>query len=151
MENECHNAIEKIRNTTIYITGHSLGGALALFMTAKLYYDYHIIPKVSYGFAGPFIGDGDYTRIVQDTLKQIIDIKQIEVIDINNYENRDKTCEVYNTYDNGIYIDPNLLCGFYINPLPIDPNRNWDLQYTYGLHDIKNYRLLPQGKKCYLH
>jgi hypothetical protein len=141
MENECKDAIEEIRNTTIYITGHSLGGAFSLFMTAKLYYDYHIIPKVSYGFAGPFIGDGEYTRIVQDPLKQIIDIKQVEVIDINNYDNRDKTCEVYNTYDNGIYIDPTLLCGFYINPLPIDPSRS-DPNYTYGLHDLKNYRLL---------
>ena len=142
MENECRDAIEEIRPTNVYIAGHSLGGAFSLFMTAKLYYDYHIIPKVSYGFAGPFIGDGEYTRIVQDTLKQIIDIKQIEVIDINNYENRDKTCEGYNTYDNGIYIDPALLCGFYVNPLPISP------EYSYGLHDLKNYQLISKGSWC---
>ena len=45
----------------------------------------------------------------------------------------------YNTPDNTIYIDSDLICGFYIEPL-----RN-----SYGMHDLKNYySLVRENRIC---
>lgn len=132
MEMECHDAIDKLRNTTIYATGHSLGGSFALFMGAKLVYDYDIQPAGIIGFAGTFIGDEEYTVSIQTPIKQNnVSMWLIETVDLSDPSNRDATSEGYQTLDNQLDIDASMICGFYIHPL-----NSWE---SYGMHDLKNY------------
>ena len=142
--NNCKNTIDDFNdNSNIYITGHSLGGAFAIFMMTKLYFDYQIIPKIVYGFAGTFIGDYTYTINTQNIVKDVTDFYLIETVDKDNTNNFDGTSEGYNTNNNDIYIDTSSICGFYITPLP-----QWE---TYGMHDLKNYNSgIPDNTVCTL-
>lgn len=152
MFNDCQETIEEIINTNysnIYVTGHSLGGSFELFMTTKLFFDYNIIVSKSYGFAGPFIGDHTFNDIILNPTAEKVDIKQIETVDMYNYYNHDGTVEDYNIDDKGIYINYDLICGFYIDPLPIDYSKPTDPYYSYGMHDLKNYRLALDSSVCF--
>jgi len=69
--NQCHDTILSLKGREVSVTGHSLGGSLALFMGPKLFYDYHILPKHVYAFAGKRMllkvvgmrGDTRYSRV----------------------------------------------------------------------------------------
>ena len=137
---ECKDIIDTFNNQTpIYITGHSLGGSFSLFMSAKLYYDHNLIAKKMYGFAGTFIGNKEYTESVQNLMRDQIDMRIVETVNKNDWDQFDGTSEYYNTLDNTMYIDNNLICGFYIEPL-----RN-----SYGMHDLKNYySLVRENRIC---
>jgi len=53
----CEGAVRQIKNKKhIFVTGHSLGGAMALFFTLHLWKDLGVLPAKTIGFAGPFIG-----------------------------------------------------------------------------------------------
>jgi len=132
MENECAGTLHTLTDQTVLITGHSLGGSFSLFMAAKLYYDYHITPKGVYGFAGTFIGDETYTAHIQTPMRPVFPVWLIEVVDIRNPDNRDRTSEGYQTDDHQLFMDTTMICGFYLVPLGPDE--------SYGLHDIKNYK-----------
>jgi hypothetical protein len=138
---QCKHVIDIFNNnSTIYITGHSLGGAFALFMSAKLYYDYNLTSKV-YSFAGTFIGNKEYTEYVQNNIKENVEINLVETVDKNNWDNFDGTTEYYNTPDNSIYIDHDMICAFYVEPL----------KDSYGMHDIKNYySAVKENRICWL-
>ena len=54
---KCQGAIEQLKGKKhIFVTGHSLGGAMALFFTLYLWKDLGVLPAKTIGFAGPFIG-----------------------------------------------------------------------------------------------
>jgi len=53
----CEGAVRQIKNKKhIFVTGHSLGGAMALFFMLHLWKDLNVLPAKTIGFAGPFIG-----------------------------------------------------------------------------------------------
>jgi hypothetical protein len=47
-----------------------------------------------------------------------------------------------------IAIEKDAVCGLNIEPLPVDYNRPGDPGYSYGMHDLKNYRLKLKGTDC---
>ena len=127
----------------LYIVGHSLGGALGVFMSIYLWNEYGIRSQMNLGLAGPYIGDEVFTVHHQRPLKTLYGPLwwQIESVDKNNPNNIDGTVEEYQVGTNGLYIDYNLLCGIPITPLPI-PSQ------AYGMHDLKQYRLFLNGSDC---
>lgn len=133
MHDECAPHLRTLvdQNQTFYVAGHSLGGSFSLFMAHKLFYDYDVTPRAVYGFAGTFIGDETFHTTLQAPMRNDFPLWLIEVVDINNPDNRDGTSEGYQTSDNQLYIDPSMICGFYIVPLGPDQ--------SYGMHDLKNY------------
>lgn len=130
---QANDSIVNLSTKNIYVTGHSLGGSFSLFMAASLVYDYQIIPKGVYGFAGTFVGNQQYRENNQDPLHLLFPMWLIETVDKNNPQNRDGTSEGYQTLDNQLSIDRSMICGFYITPL--GPGQ------SYGMHDLKNYAL----------
>ena len=71
--NKCQDTLKQIKHTKhIFVTGHSLGGALALFFTLHLWQDLGVLPAISIGFAGPFIGDEDFADTYQEPLKHLM-------------------------------------------------------------------------------
>ncbi|KAM3572094.1 hypothetical protein VYU27_005891 [Nannochloropsis oceanica] len=151
---KCQGAVEQIKHKKhIFVTGHSLGGALALFFTLHLWRDLGILPAMSIGFAGPFIGDEDFTDAYQEPLKHLMGDQWWQAQTVNKYNTSefDGTVEEYNMGQDGpqIYIERDAVCGVYIKPLPVDTNQTASPHYSYGMHDLKNYRLLSdQGKDC---
>lgn len=160
---------DTIRSYDVSTVGHSLGGSLQLFMAVYLSEMWNIQPSYVLGFAGPFIGDEVFTQTYIDPLKESIPetMWQIETVDINNLQNFDGTAESYNvnngegtpnwgalpfnplspfrpfvpqesTIKTPIFIDEQDICGVHVVPLP----------ESYGMHDLKNYRLGFQGTEC---
>lgn len=123
--------------------GHSLGGSLQLFMGLYLWKKYNKPPLMSLGFAGPFIGDGQFSRAYLDAYFYIMHHNwwQIETVNMNNPGQYDGTVEGYQIGNNEIYIDMDALCSFPINPLSI-PDQ------AYGMHDLRQYRLYTSGTQC---
>jgi len=161
------NFFEMIHGNNVSIVGHSLGGSFQLMMGIYLYNMYNITPKYMLGLAGPFVGDVVFTNTYQKSLREVMGENwwQIETVDISNPSNFDGTVEQYNVNnDDGggfptivwdpfphiitkpkedntktpIYIQKNVICGFYIHPLT----------ESYGMHDLKNYRLMLGGLSC---
>lgn len=124
----------------VFVGGHSLGGALQIFMALTLWKVYNIIPNMTFGFAGPFIGDRLFYEVYQRKFVNIMDQRwwQVETVDKNNPGNFDGTVEGYQVNEKDLYIDTGIICGFMINPLPIP-------QQAYGMHDIKQYSVYLQG------
>jgi hypothetical protein len=163
------NVISNLKINQVSTVGHSLGGSLQLFMAVYLFEKYNIQPHYVLGFAGPFIGDKVFTDTYIAPLKEAVgeNMWQVETIDISNPNNFDGTVEGYNV-NNGdgapnwglrpfnplspwyppisdnviiktpIFIDETDLCGLEITPL----------QDSYGMHDLKNYRIALIGKEC---
>lgn len=112
----------------IYLTGHSLGGSLQIFMGVYLWLSYGIIPNMMIGFAGPFIGDQEFSQAYPLDPQQWW---QIETVDFSHPSIRDTTVEEYNTPQAPfLFINTDKICL-----LPISPQPN-----TYGMHDLINYR-----------
>lgn len=161
--------INDIRHHSISTVGHSLGGSLQLFMAIYLFQKYNIEPTFSLGFAGPFIGDNVFTNTYMNPLKQALGDRmwQIETIDLSNPQNFDGTVEGYNvnnsegspnwgslplnpmsrfrpslseetTIKTPVFIDEDDLCGINITPL----------SDSYGMHDLRNYRLAFTSTEC---
>lgn len=128
---------QKFYNYNVYIGGHSLGGAFAIFMGIFLYKNYNITPKMILGIAGPFIGDEKFNQNYLAPLKEIVnDWWQIE-----NYNDQDSdlTVEKYNVdYYPYISVYEPAVCKVFVN-------RIWD---SYGMHDLRNYRQALIGKNC---
>ena len=148
---------------SVSTVGHSLGGSFQLMMGVYLYSMYSIAPKYMLGFAGPFVGDVVFTETYQYPLKDKLQDKwwQIETVDVNNPSSYDGTVEGYNvnlpendpweawnpfvkkppedvTVNTPIYIEEDAICRIEIIPL----------SDSYGMHDLKNYRLALTGKDC---
>jgi hypothetical protein len=130
---ETAGEIQTLITAPLFIGGHSLGGSLSLFMTIYLWWVYGILPVMSLGIAGPMIGDAEFSHEYQRTLHQSIVWWQIESADRTNRENRDGTIESYNTDPPEMEIDTDAICLLLIDPLPS--------YETYGMHDLKNYRV----------
>lgn len=136
-----YNFYYSLKNYKIYITGHSLGGALQLFMGIYLYYTFNIIPSFMLGLAGPFIGDELFSNIYQISLKNILKDNWWQVETINIYDNSefDGTVEGYNVdYYPYIFIYSKAICGIIVEKL----------SDSYGMHDLRNYKLFFVGNKC---
>lgn len=156
---------ESLPVESVSTVGHSLGGSFQLMMGIYLYSMYSIVPKYMLGFAGPFIGDVVFTETYQYPLKDELQDKwwQIETVDLNNPSNYDGTVEGYNVnvpapgndpwealnpfvrkppedvvVNTPIYIQEDAICRFEIFPL----------SDSYGMHDMKNYRLTLTGTDC---
>lgn len=118
-----------VRNKTIHMGSHSLGGALQLFMAVYLTEVHGTIPATVLGFAGPFIGDGDFTERYQQTARNDR-WWQVESVNRINPTEYDGTVETYNVDDGSIYIQTDAVCGLLVDKL----------SYSYGMHDLRNYR-----------
>lgn len=140
---------EILKNSNIYIGGHSLGGSLTLFMGVYLYYNYNILYISMIGLGSPFIGDEIFhSNYIEPLKSNFIDPKnknhwnftwQIETINEFNPTEFDNTVEDYNVDQAPfIYIDYKQICGVII-PRLVD---------SYGMHDIKNYQLFFNGNAC---
>jgi len=123
--------------------GHSLGGSLQLFMGIYLWKKYNKPPILSLGFAGPFIGDQQFSDIYLDGYFYVMNHNwwQIETVDMNNPNRYDGTTEGYQVNNNEIFIDMDAVCSFPINPLSI-PDQ------AYGMHDLRQYLLYTTGRQC---
>jgi hypothetical protein len=134
MVHSCRSILSTLATAkqNIYVTGHSLGGSFSLFMAATLYYDFHIVPQGVYAFAGTFIGDEEYTEVIQRPLVSTFPVQLMEVVDRHDPNRRDGTSEQYQTADQSLDIVTSMICGLYIDPL--------GPQESYGLHDLKNYQ-----------
>lgn len=133
---------EKVaQNKTFYLSGHSLGGSLQLFMALYLWKQYDRLPQLSLGLAGPFIGDQEFTRVYQETFKQQMGDNwwQIEAQNKYNSWDLDGTVEGYQVDSPPLlFIQKDAICL-----LPVD-----HLDDSYGMHDLKNYRTGTRGTSC---
>lgn len=136
-------------NLKVYLVGHSLGGALTIFAAVYLWHTYGVLATINLGFAGPFIGDERFTNHHIQPLRMLYGSSwwQIETVDSNKPNtNYDGTVETYNIgnneKNNNIFIEDDLVCGLYIDPLPIPSE-------SYGMHDLKQYRTVLKGEDCY--
>jgi hypothetical protein len=134
MVHSCRSVLSTLATgkQNLYVTGHSLGGSFSLFMAASLYYDFYIVPQGVYAFAGTFIGDEEYTEVIQRPLVSTFPVQLMEVVDRHDPNRRDGTSEQYQTSDQSLDIVTSMICGLYIDPL--------GPQESYGLHDLKNYQ-----------
>lgn len=126
----------------IFTTGHSLGGALQLFMALYLKHVFHILPHYSIGFAGPLIGDPVFSKRYLTDFQLAMNERwwQVETVNKETME-FDGTVETYQVGMNELAIPRESVCGFDIIPLPI-PSQ------AYGMHDLKQYTLYLQGCVC---
>jgi hypothetical protein len=133
--------IEQIKNKTVYIAGHSLGGAFVIFMGIYLENVLQQTPKLMLGLAGPFIGDTVFSNLFQIPLHKKLRDNWFQIESINQYNigEFDGTVEGYNV-DNYpfIYIYNDVICGVKVQKLAD----------SYGMHDLRNYRLFFQGTEC---
>jgi len=115
-----------------YLTGHSLGGSLQIFMGIHLWLQYNIIPVMMIGLAGPFVGDEEFTQSYQHPLRTAMHDRWWQIETVNDASQRDGTVEGYNVdHPPYIFIDETTLCLLPIStPIP----------GTYGMHDLINYR-----------
>lgn len=126
-----HNA------STVWITGHSLGGALSLMASVVLRRANVVNADrplaMVLGLAGPFVGDE--TFVAAETATTSFPSFQVETIDAVG-KGFDGTVEGYNVDQPPfIYINTSRICGVEITPL----------SDSYGLHDLRNYALWFQG------
>lgn len=127
----CRASFEALVNPSAVMMGsHSLGGSFNLFLAAKLQHDLGVNVSKAYGFAGPFIGDAEYTQYVQSTLPP--GVLQFETRDVQDPDNVfDGTVRFYNTPTAPfISIDEGRLESLLIHPLAD----------AYGMHDLRNYQ-----------
>jgi len=115
-----------------YLTGHSLGGSLQIFMGVHLWLHHNILPTMMIGLAGPFIGDEEFTQTYQHPLRAAMEEQWWQIETVDDASQRDGTVEGYNTNQPPfIFIDETSLCLLPIaSPIP----------GTYGMHDLTNYR-----------
>lgn len=163
------NFFRSLGSLNVSMVGHSLGGSFQLMLGVYLHNMFNITPVYMLGLAGPFVGDEVFTTTYQTPLKKVIKDGwwQIEAVDIANPQNYDGTVEGYNVNNgNGvpdwanlpfnplspsqpwvpkevrlrtpIYIDLEAVCAVRIEPLA----------ESYGMHDLRNYRLALQGGDC---
>lgn len=141
--------LRQIAKGKIIVAGHSLGGILQLYMSIYLWKEFNVIPYASIGLAGPFIGDQLFANTYYTPLANLTKLWQVEVTDNNNHNNYDGTVEGYNMdHPPDLYIDYKIICGLYVDPLPVDPSKSEDAHFSYGMHDLKNYRLALVGNNC---
>jgi hypothetical protein len=132
-----------IRNKTILMGAHSLGGIFIQFQMIYLQEVLNITTKFSLGFAGPFVGNRAFYNKYQKQFKTNNITTWWQVEDVNRYNpsDFDGTVEGYNTpYPPFIYIANEAICGLYITVQ----------EGTYGMHDLINYRSALKGTDCIL-
>lgn len=124
--------------------GHSLGGSLQLFMGMYLWRHFHKPPRLSLGFAGPFIGDACFSKAHMDPYWAVMGQNGwlIETVDMDNPTRYDGTVEGYQVGDKEIFVDMDKVCSFPIHPLSVPDE-------AYGMHDLRQYRLYTTGKECH--
>lgn len=129
----------KFQQNEVYIGGHSLGGAFAVFMGVYLLEKYQIKPRMILGIAGPFIGDEVFNQNYLVRLKETVP-EWYQIEDENRRDGQtDMTVEQYNVPQPPfISIYGTAVCKVMIDKL-------WD---SYGMHDLRNYRLALNGKTC---
>ena len=130
-------------NGPVFTCGHSLGGSLQLFAALYMYYTYNVVPSFSIGFAGPFIGDMEFTDNVQRWFELVGTNRLwlVETVNQDDVRQFDGTVEGYQV-NGDIFIDRTMLCGFGIHPLSIPSE-------AYGMHDLKQYTLWFEPQVCY--
>jgi hypothetical protein len=124
--------------------GHSLGGALQLFMGVYLWEVFGKTPILGLGFAGPFIGDEEFStaHLIPYFGRIGSNGWQIEVCDAGDPRHCDGTTETYQVgKENNLFIVEEAVCRFRVRPLPVPTQ-------AYGMHDLKQYRLYTTGTKC---
>lgn len=121
------------KNHSIFTAGHSLGGALQLFMGVVLSQRYNRRPTMMLGLAGPFVGDKDFASAYYPHSGRGW---QVEAVNADNPQEFDGTVEGYTA--EGLYIDVDIVCGIDVPKLPD----------SYGMHDLRNYILFFLGIDC---
>lgn len=132
---------DRLCSKKILLTGHSLGGSLQLMMAIYLWSGWGILPEISLGLAGPFIGDEVFTRNYQKPFLEAMDQKwwQIEAVHKYNGWDVDGTVSGYQVdHSPFLYIQQEAICRLSVN----------HLSDSYGMHDLKNYRTGLKGTKC---
>lgn len=69
VEKDVHSEIEKIKDSSLYITGHSLGGALALIATSALNSDNL---AACYTFGSPKVGNEEFDDDIKPPIYRIV-------------------------------------------------------------------------------
>jgi hypothetical protein len=132
---------EKVRHKNVLVAGHSLGGSLQLFMAFYLWKELETLPQMSFGLAGPFIGDSVFTDQYQKELKEKMGNTwwQVEAQNKYNSWDVDTTVEGYqvDSYPK-LEIQQEVICR-----LSVD-----HLSDSYGMHDLRNYRTGLRGNQC---
>ena len=137
----------KGENKKVYVFGTSLGGALQLFMALWLWKVQGVLPTLSLGIAGPFIGDKAFADAYQEPYRVASKGTwwQSESVDVKNATRFDDVCESYQVPPTGheLYVQRNAMCAFPVHPLKIP-------QEAFGMHDLRQYHLFLSGKDCSL-
>jgi hypothetical protein len=135
-----------INGKTVYVGGHSLGGSLQLFMGLYLFYTHNIVPVLTLGLAGPFIGDEQFAMTYYSAYRSATKGTwwHVETEDKQNCQVHDGTVEGYQIENKShqIFIDAENVCTFPIHPLKIPED-------SYGMHDLNQYRLFTKGRTCH--
>jgi hypothetical protein len=129
---------EIIRNKDVLMGSHSLGAIFTQFQMVYLKEVFNITTKLNLGFAGPFIGDLEFTEKYLYQFKNNSNCVwwQVETVNKNDF---DGTVTQYNVdYAPFIFIEIDAVCG-----LNIIVQKN-----TYGMHDLINYRSALVGNYC---
>lgn len=140
MWDQCRDVVDLLRGQEVYVSGHSLGSTLMLFASAKLWVDLDTPPRLALGFAGPFIGDTEYTSKIQDAIPHLANttIWNVQTMDRSDPTLFDGTILGYNVdwgVEPRIVVDDQILCNLLIDPLPIGQGAG----QTYGMHDLRQY------------
>lgn len=128
----------------LFTAGHSLGGSLQLLMALYLRHALQRLPNMSFGFAGPFIGNKYFSEEYLTDFRLAMNERwwQVETVNASNPLIFDGTVEQYQVANDRLYIVKEGICGFPIHPLPVP-------EVSYGMHDLKQYQLFLRGCDCY--
>jgi len=102
-----------------------------------------VLPTLSLGIAGPFIGDKAFADAYQEPYRVASKGTwwQSESVDVKNATRFDDVCESYQVPPTGheLYVQRNAMCAFPVHPLKIP-------QEAFGIHDLRQYHLFLPGK-----
>lgn len=131
----------------VYVMGTSLGGALQLFMALWLWKVKGVVPEMSLGIAGPFIGNKAFNDAYQEPFFQVMNGTwwQSESVDIKNTTRYDDVCESYQVPPTGheLYVNRQVMCAMPVKALKVP-------EEAFGMHDLRQYHLFLSGTDCSL-